>query len=160
MKLMDIDTSDFQDESEIEGDDPEDTELLRAMATEARTYIEDFEWCPPVESIHLALGIGGVVSVFLFQFDEPIEGSDSDDALWVVVGDLPSAYVFVEPDDDGSVALNRYCDMMEDWAFNVLKGNPLDECFPVAAEATEENAEALGQRIAFLRTEILESPDE
>jgi hypothetical protein len=32
---------------------------------------------------------------------------------------------------------------MEDWAFNVLKGNPLDESFPVAAEASHENAEML-----------------
>ena len=33
---MDIDTSSFQDESEITGDDAEDTELLREMAAEAR----------------------------------------------------------------------------------------------------------------------------
>ncbi len=48
---------------------------------------------------------------------------------------------------------------MEDWAFNVLKGNSLDRFFPVAAEATQENAEMLRQRIAFLRSEIIESPE-
>ena len=48
---------------------------------------------------------------------------------------------------------------MEDWTFNVLKGNSLDESFPVAAEATHENAKMLSQRIAFIRTEILESPE-
>ena len=53
--------------------------------------------------------------MLLFQFDEVIE--DDDDALWVVVGDLPNAYVIVEPDDDGILALNRYCELMEDWAF-------------------------------------------
>jgi hypothetical protein len=47
---------------------------------------------------------------------------------------------------------------MEDWTFNVLKGNSLDESFPVAAEATH-GAEMLSQRIAFIRTEILESPE-
>ena len=155
---MDIDTSDFQEESEIKGDDPEDTESLREMATEARAYMEDFEWCPSIESVHLALGVVGIVGVFLFQFDEVIE--DDDDALWVVVGDLPSAYVIVEPGDDGITALERYCELMEDWAFNVLKGNSLDESFPVEAEATHEHAEMLRQRIVFLRTEILESPDE
>jgi len=155
---MDIDTSDFQEESEIKGDDPEDTESLREMAAEARAYMEDFEWCPSIESVHLALGVVGIVGVFLFQFDEVIE--DDDDALWVVVGDLPSAYVIVEPGDDGITALERYCELMEDWAFNVLKGNSLDESFPVEAEATHEHAEMLRQRIVFLRTEILESPDE
>jgi hypothetical protein len=155
--MMDIDTSDFQEESAITGDDPEDTELLREMAAEARAYMEDFEWCPNIESVHLALGVGGIVAVFLFQFDEVIE--DDDDALWVVVGDLPSAYVIVEPDDDGRAALSRYCEMMEDWAFNVLKGNSLEESFPVEAEATQEHAEMLRQRIVFLRSEIIETEE-
>ena len=158
MKHMDIDTSDWQEESKIEGEDPEDTDLLREMAAEARRYMEEFEWCPTIESVHLALGVGGVVGVFLFQFDEVIE--DDDDALWVVVGDLPSAYVIVEPDDDGISALERYCELMEDWAFNVLKGNSLEDSFPVGAEATQEHAEMLRQRIVFLRSEIIESPDD
>lgn len=156
---MDIDTSAFQEEFKITGDDPDDTELLREMAIEARAYVEDHDWSPPVTSIHLAFGIGGVVAAFLVQFDEVIEDTD-DDALWIVVGDLPSAYVVVEPGDDGEAALSRYCELMEDWAFNVLKGHSLDDSFPVAAEATQENAEMLGQRIAFIRTEILGSPDE
>ena len=155
---MDIDTSSFQDESEITGDDPEDTELLREMAAEARAYIEDYEWCPPIKSVHLALGIGGVVAAFLFSSTKPSMDTD-DDALWIIVGDLPNAYVVVEPGDDGEAALSRYCALMEDWTFNVLKGNSLDESFPVAAEATHENAEMLSQRIAFIRTEILESPE-
>jgi len=155
---MDIDTSDFQEESRITGDDPDDTALLREMATEARAYIEDYEWSPPIESIHLAMGVGGVVAAFLVQFEEAIDGTD-DDALWVIVGDLPSAYVIVEPGDDGASALSRYCEVMEDWAVNVLEGDSLEESFPVAAEATHENAELLSQRIAFIRTEILELPD-
>ena len=152
---MDIDTSDFLEEAEIKGEDAEDTAQLRQLAAEARAYMEEFEWCPPIESVHMALGASGVVGVFLFQFAEVIE--DDDDALWVVVGDLPSAYVIVEPDDDGISALERYCEMMEDWAFNVLKDNSIEESFPVEAEATHENAEMLRQRIVFLRSEIIES---
>ena len=154
---MDIDTSSFQDESEITGDDPEDTELLREMAAEARAYIEDFEWSPPIERLYLGMGVGGIVAAFLVQFEEEIDGTE-DDALWVVVGDLPSAYVIVEPEDDGAAALGRYCEVMEDWAFNVLKGDSLDDSFPVEAEATREHAEMLNSRIAFIRSEILESP--
>jgi hypothetical protein len=153
---MDIDTSEFQEESRITGDDDDDTELLREMAAEARAYVEEHEWCPPVTSVHLAFGIGGVVAAFLFQFEEAIEDTD-DDALWIIVGDLPSAYVIVEPGDDGDAALRRYCVMMEDWTFNVLKGHSLDESFPVDVEATREHADMLNQRIAFIRTEILGS---
>jgi hypothetical protein len=155
---MDIDTSDWQEESQIEGEDPEDTELLREMAAEARAYIEDFEWSPRITSIHLALGVGGVVAAFLVQFDEVIE--DSDDALWVIVGDLPSAYVIVEPEDDGMAALSRYCELMEDWTINVLEGHSLEDSFPVDVEETAEQAEMLNQRIAFLRTEIIEPPED
>lgn len=155
MRIMDIDTSDFLEEAEIKGEDAEDTALLRELLSEARAYMEAFEWCPSIESVHMALGAGGVVGVFLFQFDEVIE--DDDDALWVVVGDLPSAYVIVEPGDDGISALERYCELMEDWAFNVLKDNSIEESFPVEAEATHENAEMLRQRIMFLRSEIIES---
>jgi hypothetical protein len=155
---VDIDTDDLQEESKIQGDDAEDTELLREMAIEARAYVEDFEWGPSIAKVYLAFGIGGIVAVFLIQFDEAIEGAD--DALWVIVGDLPSAYVDIEPDDDAMAALTRYCDMMEAWAFNIFKGLSLEECFPVAAEPTQENAEMLRQRIAFIHTEILESPED
>ena len=56
-------------------------------------------------------------------------------------------------------ALSRYCEMMEDWAINVLEGHSLEDSFPVDAEETHEHAEMLSQRIAFLRTEIIESPE-
>lgn len=155
---MDIDLDELQEELEIKGDDAEDTGLLREMAADARTYIKSYRWCPPVANVYFAFGVGGIVGVFLIQFEEAIEGSD--DALWVVVGDLPSAYLVVEPGDDGMSALRRYCSMMEEWAYSVLNGNPLDECFPVAAEATQQHGEMLSQRMAFIRTEILESPEE
>lgn len=155
---IEIDADGLQEESKIKGDDAEDTALLREMAAEAREYVEDFEWCPAVVSVHLAFGVGGIVAVFLVQFEEAIEGAD--DALWVIVGDLPSAYVVVEPGDDGKQALGRYCELMEDWSFNVLKGLSLEECFPVAAEATHEHAEMLRERIAFIHTEILETPED
>jgi hypothetical protein len=155
---INIDGEGLQEESKIKGEDAEDTALLREMAAEAREYLEDFDWCPKITGVYLAFGVGGIVAVFLVQFEEAIEGAD--DALWVIVGDLPSAYVDVQPDDDGMVALGRYCSMMEDWSFNVLKDLSLEECFPVAAEATHENAEMLRQRLAFIHTEILETPEE
>jgi len=155
---IEIDSDGLQEESKIKGDGAEDTALLREMAVEAREYVKDFDWCPAVAKVHLAFGVGGVVAVFLVQFEEAIEGGE--DALWVIVGDLPSAYVDVESGDDGMAALARYCSMMEDWSFNVLKDLSLEECFPVAAEATHEHAEMLRERIAFIHTEILQTPDD
>src|SRR5688572_15136850 len=104
----------FQDVSQIRGEDAEDTALLSAMAREARTYITSFDWCPPILQSYLAYGVGGVAAIFLFQFAEKIGGTDQE--LWVVVGDLPSAYLVVIPEDSPKSALGRYCELMDEWA--------------------------------------------
>jgi hypothetical protein len=44
---------------------------------------------------------------------------------------------------------------MEDWAMAVRRGGSLDDCFPVDAPATPDNAESLLSRIAFIRAELV-----
>jgi hypothetical protein len=123
------------------------------MGTSAWAYITSFDWCPPVSAAYLASGVGGVVALFLFAFDEKIEGTD--DRLWVVNGDLPSAYFVVEPDDSPADALERYCGLMEDWISAVRNSTPLEEVFPVAAEPDLEHADMLEKRIAFLLAQVI-----
>jgi hypothetical protein len=133
-----LNTEGFKRLPDIVGDDDVDTALLLQMAKSARDYITSFDWCPPIKAIHLASGVGGIVAVFLFEFDRKIQGTD--DQLWVVVGDLPTAYLVVEPKDGPAQALERYCE----------RGTgELREVFPVSAEPTPENAELLEKRIAF-----------
>lgn len=144
---------DFQQVPKIFGDDAEDTELLRAMTRSARDYITSFNWCPPISVCYLAFGVGGVAALFLFKFDRKIQ--DSDDQLWVVIGDLPSAYLVVEADDSPQQAMDRYCELMEQWIAAVRGFSSLDTVFPVSVVPTVENAELLEKRIAFLVAEIL-----
>jgi hypothetical protein len=143
----------YQSVLEILGDDEEDTALLREMAKSARDYISSFAWCPPISDMYLAYGVGKVIAIFLFEFSEKIRGTD--DELWVVVGDLPNAYLVVEPDDKPAQALSRYCELMEDWISAVKKSGDLGNVFPVAAAATRENADLLRRRVKFLRKEII-----
>lgn len=143
----------FQRLPDIVGDDAADTALLRAMAKSARDYITSFNWCPPIRVSYLASGVGGIVAIFLFEFTSKIQ--DTDDRLWVIVGDLPSAYLVVEPVDSPQRALERYCELMEDWIAGIRDLTPLGKAFPVAAEPTPENAELLERRIAFLLAEII-----
>ncbi|HUQ12524.1 MAG TPA: hypothetical protein VM146_19620 [Steroidobacteraceae bacterium] len=138
---------------ETDGDDAEDTALLNEMARDARAYIEAFDWCPPIEEVSLGYGVGGVLALFQFEFAHAIEGTD-DSELWVVVGDIPSAYFIYEGNEDKAVALECYCALMEEWALAARDGEPVDECFPVEAEPTSENAEALLSRVAFIRNEL------
>jgi hypothetical protein len=148
-----MNTQDFQRVPDIVGDDPEDTALLRGMAQSARDYISSFAWCPEIKQVHLASGVGGLVAVFLFEFNTHIKGTD--DKLWVIVGDLPSAYMVVEPNEAPQDALEKYCELMEDWIQAVRNSAKLDDVFPVAAEPSLENAELLEKRIAFLIAETI-----
>lgn len=89
------------------------------MYKDALDYISAFAWAPPIRPTHLAVGIGGVVGLFFVEFDFPIDGSD--DTLWVVVGDLPSAYFVVDNAADSAAALRIYCKLMVGWRTQPIK---------------------------------------
>src|ERR1700683_3971074 len=78
----------------IYGEDAEDTKALRAMALDAERYILSFPWCKSVDTRYFGAGVGGVVAVFLFGILPARAGVDT--WLWVVVGDLPSAYLVTD----------------------------------------------------------------
>ena len=143
----------FQRVPDITGGDDRDTELLKEMAREARDYIASFRWCPQIEAMYLAHGVGGIIALFLAQFSHSIGGTD--DRLWIVVGDLPNAYMVVEPDDSPPDALERYCGLMEAWIAAVRDKRDLGKVYPVAAKPTAENADLLERRVGFLLAEII-----
>jgi len=137
----------------IMGEDLEDTTLLKAMLGSAQSYMASFGWCPPVEEVYLAFGVGGVIAVFLFHFREKI--GQTDDWLWVIEGDVPSAYLVLDDVSSPAEVLKVYCELMENWARAVLDQSPLDDVFPVREEAITENAESLLRRIDFIRTKLI-----
>jgi len=138
---------------EIKGDDEEDTSLLKGMLSEARKYITSHDWCPKICEEYFGFGIGGIVAVFLFRFSEKIK--ETDDLLWILVGDLPSAYLVIDDIPNAMTALEVYCDLMEDWSNAILKGAPLENAFPVKVDPTEKHAKMLLKRVSLLRTDII-----
>lgn len=147
-----IDTSRYIKEADIRGDSQEDTKLLRDMAKEARTYLNQFSWCPPIRKVYLAAGIGGIVAIFLVEFSRSINGID--DRLWVINGDIPSAYLVTEAGETPQEALHTYYDLMQEWVDAIKKGFDLASVFPVAAKPTLDNAVNLERRLNSLREEI------
>jgi hypothetical protein len=137
----------------IEGEDAADTKLLRGMAVEARDFICANEWCEHLDRQYLAYGVGGVVAVFLAQITPASE--DVDACLWVVVGDLPPAYIVVEDNPTAADALDAYCSEMEAWVEAVKNGESVDELIPVNVPPTREYAEQLSGRLGYLRSRIL-----
>src|SRR5689334_387913 len=58
---------------------------------EAQDFLSGKPWCKKVGEGYLAWAIAGVVGVFLFRLIPTRD--DVDETLWVVVGDLPPAYL-------------------------------------------------------------------
>jgi hypothetical protein len=147
-----VNTSGFLTESAIAGDSPEDTLYLKRMSAEARRYISSFPWCPPIKELMLARGVGRIVAAFLIQFAERIQ--NRDEFLWVIVGDLPSAYFVIDHCRTPAQAIQTYCDLMQRWADAVVEHKDLFGIYPVAAQPTADNALLLQKRIQYLRERI------
>jgi hypothetical protein len=93
------------------GEDSEDSHLLQRMAVEAENYLSSFAWCQSIESRYFGAGIGGIVGIFFFGIQS--RRPDVDEWLWVVVGDLPPAYIVTDDCDTPSEALDAYIGLME-----------------------------------------------
>lgn len=136
----------------MRGEDNEETSLLRQALAEARKYLRDFKWVGAIREEYFGLGIGGVIAVFLFRVDGD---ADVDEWLWVVVGDLPSAYLVPDRATTPVEAIRIYCELMDDWVQAVHIGSGLEEVFPVKAEPSADNADLLRKRVCYLRDVLL-----
>src|SRR5579885_140622 len=77
--------------SRMKGGDPEDTLLLQQMAHDAEAYLRSFSWCGDVRAAFFDAGVGGVFAVFLFNI-KPARPNIAA-WIWIVTGDIPSAYL-------------------------------------------------------------------
>lgn len=147
---------------ELRGYDEEETQELRAFFERARNFMLSHSWCRGVSKEHYAFGVGRVFAVFLFWTSI---ADHEDEWLWVVVGDMPSAYLVTDELPTAVEALRAYTDLMEDWVLAARAGSSLSGVFPVGVSADEEHAAMLASRIECLRTFIIpdfedESPPE
>jgi len=80
--------------------------------------------------------------------------------VWVVVGDLPPAYLAHEVDDSWQDALRGYVEEMSVWVEAARSGSSLDDVIPVNVPPTPEYADMLASRLDFIRTRFVEvDPD-
>jgi hypothetical protein len=119
----------------------------------ATAYLGSFSWCAKLHALYSGIAVGDVLGVFLAHI-EPTH-ADVDKWLWVIIGDLPPAYLVTDeartPDD----ALEAYISEMRTWVEAVLSGEPVEELIPVNAEPTEDYANMLGSRLNFLESRVL-----
>lgn len=137
----------------LRGDSEEDTELLRGMADEARVFLNQFDWCKEIREFYFGLGIGGILAVFLARILPSNE--HVDEWLWVVVGDLPQAYMVTDAASKPVAALRGYIEEMREWVAAVRAGESVDNVIPVNAPATLQNADALCSRLDHIERELI-----
>jgi len=148
-----IDFSQLSLISKLSGETKKDTELLREMAEEAKRFLLSFHWCKAIQKGWFGWGVGGIAAVFLLEIDPA--GADVDKLLWVVVGDLPPAYLVVDESPTPLDALRTYLKLMQEWIRAIRERKSTEECIPVNRAATRESADALETRLNFLKQEFL-----
>jgi len=148
-----IDLCQFTDVEDIVGEDEVETRQLRTLAEVATAFVERFRWCRSIRKRRFAFGVADIVGVFLFEIDPASEAIDNE--LWVVVGDLPSAYLVTDDAPDAHGALEGYIYEMRRWVSAARLGESVHELIPVNVPGTPEWAEELDQRLQFLEEHIV-----
>jgi hypothetical protein len=122
------------------------------MIREAETFLSGFRWCLEVRELYVGLAFPGVVAVFLMRI---IPSEDADEWLWVVVGDVPPAYLVLDDAPTSADALRGYIEQMDRWVAAVKVGDSTDGIIPVNTAPTSEAADALETRLRLLEVGVL-----
>lgn len=134
--------------ADIVGDDEQDTVLLCKMSEDAKQYISSFPWCATILNSYFGGGVGGIFAVFFFHIRP--SRSNVDPWIWIVVGDIPSAYLPVTDCESPAEVFRSYIRGMSRWvelARMGRTGTPEQGVPPVNVPATPEWAERLNQKL-------------
>jgi len=124
------------------------------MKSAATAFLAEQPWCSRVISTVPVFAIAGIG---VFRCSLIPRHPEADVMVWVVVGDVPPAYIVHEPGDSWQDALAGYVSEMERWVDAVRAGQqPGDDIISVNVPATSESAEALASRLGFIRTNLVE----
>ena len=139
--------------AEMAVESPEDTALLEAACTSAQEFLLTHPWCHGFGEVYFGGGVGGVVAIFLMSIYPVPTGAD--EWTWVIVGDIPPAYLMLHQCPTPVDALKGYIAMMQEWVDLALDGSGSIEVIPVDLPPTPENARKLQTRLDLLTTMIV-----
>lgn len=139
--------------SEMHGESNEETLKLREMEFRARSFLSSFDWCQEIREFYFGDGIADIVAVFFARIESA--RPSVDEYLWVIVGEVPSAYLVVDASRTPREALEAYIGEMRKWVAVAQNGRHPDDVIPVNVPATPEWAEALASRLDFLEKKLI-----
>lgn len=134
--------------AKVRGDDEFDTSLLRTMSENARRYISAFSWCETILASYFGGGVGGIFAVFFFHIQP--SRPDIDAWIWVMVGDIPPAYLPLTDCKSPAEAFRTYIHGMTKWVELARKGQQgtaQQGVPPVSIPATPEWARRVNQQL-------------
>jgi hypothetical protein len=139
----------------MKGEDDEDDAELHEMFDRAESYIQSFSWCTAVTASFFGVGVGKIMAIFLFRIIP--SRPDVDSCIWIIDGDIPSAYLALEDCNTSLEAFDTYIAGMERWVSvaresGSVAGRP--DLPPVNVPATPEWAEELASRLDVLKREF------
>ena len=129
-------------------------EEVKELAKEAHSYLLSFPWCLSINKGWLVYSCGYVIGLFYFEI-VPDVAKGADSHVWVIVGDLPPAYIDVLSAPSARSALDLYIRLMDEWASKVYNGENISDCYPINVPATKEYAEMLTTRMNLLKEDHL-----
>lgn len=137
----------------ISGEDEAETSQLKSLHEKSVEFISGFSWCRGIRQSYFAAGAADIIGIFLFEI--AAASSEADAFLWVIVGDLPPAYLVTDDATDAASALEGYIKEMERWVNAVNRNTSLEGIIPVNGAPTAANAEMLNKRLTFLIEKVL-----
>lgn len=133
--------------------EPEEARGVARLVQQAVAYVSSFDWCAGALDTYVGIAIPGVIGVLLMHIRPARAGVD--EWLWIVVGDVPPAYLVTDDCPDPGAALDGYISEMERWVEAVRRDASVEDLIPVNASPTREFADMLASRLDFLRKELL-----
>lgn len=130
----------------------EDDLVVLEHSQEATSYLLSHDWCSDISEGWLAISWGDILSLFLYRISS--DYPEVDEFVWMVVGDIPPAYIDIESANQPDDVLRCYVDIMEDWVTAIELNNSVEECYPVEVPATKENASMLKSRLSLILEEL------
>lgn len=135
----------------------DDAAGILELSHEAVRFLNSRSWCQRVDKTYFDLGFRHAAVFFCEIAAAP--GADSE--VWVIVGDLPPAYMDTTC-KTGAEALASYCWWLKRWAEAVRGGQSVDDLMPILTRDSYDEvspsldyADLLLRRLEFLRTRIL-----
>ena len=99
---------------------------------------------PSIPEIYFGDGIGKIIGIFLDRI--VLAWSELDQWLWVIVGDVPPAYLGTDGCKNPAQAPDAYTEEMSKW---IARAG--EDVIPVSLHPTPEWAEQLRVRLELLR---------